>query len=85
MSSAMKWYEVAVTDHNGTQIDNSACGTLEVAKRAVTRFRALYPSVQWITVNRKNRGRVTSLHTLTVHNGTTASERRAMASREVAS
>lgn len=38
------WYEVCVVDtlRKNEQIDNSAVGTLEQAKRAVTRFSDLY-------------------------------------------
>ena len=81
------WYVVEVTAADGKQLDNSMCGSLEIARRAVARFRALYPDAEWITVNRQKRGtgwqgrdRVTALHAMTVHRGTTAQERRAAAS-----
>jgi hypothetical protein len=79
MPTANIWYEVAVTDAAGRELDNSMCPSIEGARRAVARFRALYPSVRWITVNRKKAGRVTALVSMAVHNGTTAQERRNIA------
>lgn len=81
-TSALIWYSVEVTGHDGTQLDNSAAGSLEMARSAVKRFRALYPGAQWITTNRHKRGRITALISMTVHNGTTAAERREAASKE---
>lgn len=70
------WYEVAVTAEDGRELDNSPCGNLEGARRAVARLRALYPSAEWIITRRHNRERVTALIAMTVHKGTTAAERR---------
>ncbi len=74
------FYRVEVTDQSGVQLDWMDYASLESAKRGIAAFRLEYPDAQWITTNRRKAGRITSMHTLTVHNGTTAHERRHLVS-----
>lgn len=83
MANANIWYVVAVVGADGAELDNSMCGNLEMARRAVARFRILYSQAEWITTNRRKQGRITALVSMTVHKGTTAQERRELAIRRL--
>ena len=83
------WYEVCVNITSGEGIqDSSAVGTLEQAKRAIERFRAMYPKAHTIFVrqhprNAKPQRPYRVLHTLTVRDGMTVNERRTIAAQSV--
>ena len=80
--SLSTWYEVCVSIDGKVVEDSSVRGNLEGAKREIQRFRAMYPDADSIFVRQypkkapANR-RCRVLHTLTVHKGSTAQERRA--------
>ena len=48
------WYEVCVYA-GGVQVDNSAIGTLDSAKSAISRFKTLYPQAELISVRQHMR------------------------------
>lgn len=91
MKGLTTWYEIAAIEIRKTpaiggdrntkaELETLSAGNLHGAKTRVAELRAKYPAAHMIFVKRHQKGgRVVCLHELTVHEGTTAAERRAAA------
>lgn len=81
----MTWYEILAFPFPTSRNDDDAyeikaAGNLHGAKSRVAEMRADHPTASFIIVRQHRKGgRFVVLHDLTVHNGMTAGERRAIA------